>query len=166
MPRPNLPSHSHTWFTDVDGNQSQDLRLTSRSWLHKWLITLLGYDGLLPLVVILVPALIATCLGKGAVVEITAVLLPVVAYLWRLKRGVRHISTNSCHAAFRVVQYATLCLALMFLALVESVMMLSWTLPAQAFKQNDYIILAVLYAIYFALMALAMFPGIEKAKKA
>lgn len=126
--------------------------------MTRWLVRLLGYDGLLPAFVFLLPAALAL-LFKGWVIEFTALALPIVAFLYRLKVGLQLIDQNACNQIIRMLQKTALFFGLLVLVLVDAFMILAWSIPAGALKFGDYQIFLLLYAIYLFLMALASFPG-------
>ena len=126
-----------------------------------WSARVITYDGLLPLVVWLMPWFVASIFpGQRGVVEIFAVVLPVVGCLIRFSFGRRLITTNLCSAQVRRFQLAALSVGLVLLALIDCVIMLLYVMPPGAFGQPaDWGILVGLWAVYFSLMAGAMYPG-------
>jgi len=130
--------------------------------LTLWAMRLFGYDGLLPAVVLLVPAALTITIRKGFLIEFTAVVLPIIAYLIRGTLGLRNIKANVCSKPFKVLQGMSLFLGLIALLLVDAFLILSWSLPANALSQRDYEITALIYGCYLVLMALASFPGFAK----
>jgi hypothetical protein len=137
-----------------DGNRVQRSALRSR-----WLLRLFGYDGLLPAIIFALPGFLVLVFGPGHLLELTAIGLPILAFLWRSAVGLQQIQSNSSGLAFRRVQKATLIVALLFLVLVDAFVILLWGMPAAAISSMDYVIAACLYLIYLCLMAVSSFPG-------
>ena len=133
--------------------------LTARHPLSLWVLRLFGYDGVLPVVVLLVPALLTLMLGRGVLIETAAVILPIGAFLIRAGLGLKIIDENACTQPFKRVQCVLLFLGLIALLLVDSFVILSWSLPANALGRRDYEITAIIYSFYLAMMAIASFPG-------
>ncbi len=129
-----------------------------------WLVRLLGYDGLLPAVVFLLPAAL-TLVSKGWIIDFTAVALPIGAFLYRSSVGLRLIDQNACHPMMRVLQKAALFLGLLVLLVVDALMILAWSLPAEALSFEDYQVTLLMYIIYLCLMAVASFPGAKALEK-
>lgn len=126
-----------------------------------WLWRLAKWDGMIPLVVWQLPKLIRTLLpNQRGVIEIVAIALPIAAFLLRVKFGRRHIRANQVGDRMRWMQFALFYVAAVLLALLDCVMVLSNLFPQGLLvDRNDIIVTAVLYAIYFALMSVAMCPG-------
>lgn len=134
-----------------------------QSILSLWLIRLFGYDGLVPALVIAIPALISWVFGRGVVIEVIAVILPIVAFFWRSAIGLHQIEGNTCPNGVRISQKVALCLALLTLALVDAFLILAWGLPANALAMDDYLVTLAIYGVYLCLMAFASFPGLAVA---
>ncbi|MCP4945079.1 MAG: hypothetical protein GY924_24275 [Planctomycetaceae bacterium] len=126
-----------------------------------WSARVITYDGLLPLAVWLTPWFVALVVpGRRGVIEILAILLPVVGCLIRFSLGRRLITGNLCSAQVRRCQFAALSLGLVLLALIDCVIVLLYVMPRGAFGQPaDWGILVGLWIVYFSLMAGAMYPG-------
>lgn len=129
----------------------------------KWLFRLFAWDSLLPVVVVLIPALVESLFpNRQGFIETIAIVLPIVAFFIRLRAGRRHIVKNNCTRAFRSVQFIAFFLAIFILALLDGVIVLSYIMPAGAlFAGDDNIIFAWMAGIYLALMTFAMYPGRE-----
>ena len=130
--------------------------------LRSWLIRLITWDGLFPLAIWSAPFLVAWVLpNKRGAIETIAVLLPIVAFFVRYGVGRRYIASNHCHAIVRGIQVGALCLGLMVLALIDCVLMLTHVMPrgAAATTTGDLICWAVLFSVYLAMMAFALYPG-------
>lgn len=129
--------------------------------LAKWVIRVVAYDGVLPLVIWLTPWLIAvTCPNQRGLLEATAVALPVAGCLVRFYLGRRLINQNYCRKQFRYFQFGFFVLGLVFLVIVDCVIVLLFLMPPGAFGQRgDWAGLFGLWCIYFFLMVGAMYPG-------
>jgi hypothetical protein len=124
-----------------------------------WLLRLITWDSLLPIVVFSIPALIHTLFPNNrGIIEITAVVLPIAACFIRMRAGRRHIAANNCSLRFRRFQTIALIFGLVWLAVIDAVIVLSRIVPqgAIAFRLIDYAIFA---ALYLPPMTFAMYPG-------
>src|SRR5262245_32440927 len=92
-------------------------RVSYRSGLLK----VIAWDGMLPLIIILVPRAIELLVprNRGAI-EFAGVMLPIALFFVRFVVGKRHIVTNRCGAAFRCVQLCALCFGILVLLLIDS----------------------------------------------
>ena len=127
-----------------------------------WVIRLFAWDGMLPVGIVLAPIGIELLFpNRRGVMEVMAVTLPVAAFLFRIRAGVRHIASNRCSVVVRGLQYFAFGLAILPLVLFDCVMILSHLMPAGALlaTAEDLLVWAVFYVIYLLLMAGAMFPG-------
>ena len=126
-----------------------------------WMARIVTYDGLLPVTVWLTPWLMAFVFpNRHGVIELLAVVLPVVGCLVRFALGRRMIASNLCSVQVRRGQFAALSLGLVLLALIDCVIVLLYVMPRGAFGQPaDWAVLVGLWFLYFAFMAVAMYPG-------
>jgi hypothetical protein len=134
-----------------------------------WLLRVITWDTILPVVVALVPAAIIFLFpNRRGFVEIISVTLPVGAFLLRVINGKRQITTNRCSEAVRTFQFCVFVFGILPLVLVECFMVLSHLMPDGALfaTKTDRMILAVLAAIYLACMVVAMYPGSETTENA
>ena len=127
--------------------------------ITKWLLTLFGYDGILPALVIFLPACLFWIGLPLGFIEATAILLPVIAFLFRMLRGLQTVDTNQCPSWFRSIQKIALFLGLFPLAVVDAFAILTWRMPKGALGANDYIVAVAIYACYLLLMAVVTYPG-------
>lgn len=138
--------------------------MTYSSRLRRWLIRLIAWDGVLPAVVWSVPFVVHELMpnDRGAN-EFCGIALPLVAFLVRFFIGFRAIKSNHCGMLLRPVQMTVLCVGLFTLLLIDVLMVLENVMPKGPAPTTweDLIVLAVLYAIYFSAMAIAMYPGFE-----
>ena len=128
--------------------------------LAGWLTRLTAYDGVLPLAIWLTPRFVALAFpNQRGLIEIIAIVLPVFGCLVRFYVGRRIIACNLCSKRVRWIQVVALSLGVVLLALVDCVIVLMYIMPRDAFVQNDWGILLVLWCFYFVLMAAAIYPG-------
>jgi len=127
--------------------------------LSEWAILLVGWDGLVPFAVLLIPIALSFLFGGGTLIEISAVVIPIVAYLWRAAVGLNQISNNRCSMVLRKVQYTTLFFGLLLLLIADAFVILTWGFPDGALSMADYYIAGVFYLAYLSLMAFSLFPG-------
>jgi len=99
-----------------------------------------------------------------AAIELTAVVLSVVAFLVRYRVGKRYISSNDCGAIIRLFQLAVFCIGILVLVVIDAVMVLTHVMPRGAAfaTTGDLIVWAALYGTYVTAMAFAMYPGSRK----
>jgi hypothetical protein len=130
--------------------------------VRSWLLRLFAWDGALPAGVLLVPSLVGLVLpnNRGAI-EITAVVLPIVAFFIRFRVGKHHIESNNCAAAMKILQLVVLCVAILLLMLVDAFVVLLHVMPWQAgaVTRGDLHVLGIIASIYLTLMGLALYPG-------
>jgi hypothetical protein len=130
--------------------------------LIRWFLTVLTWDGLLPIVVIELPAIIQAIFPNQRVpVEISAVVLPITGVFVRIVMGRRHIASNDCGVVMRRVQFGFLCLGILALCLIETVLILSRIMPKNFvfMHKEDFIMWTVLGCTYLTCMTVAMYPG-------
>lgn len=130
-----------------------------KSVVSRWLLRLFSYDGLLPALVFVIPGLLAVAIGAGAIIELTAVALPIIAYFWRMAIGLRHIETNDCSCIVRRIQKCWLFVGLLALLLVDAFMILTWNIPRNALSIQDYITTFCIYLVYVLCLAVSTYPG-------
>jgi hypothetical protein len=124
--------------------------------LTTWLFRLLTWDGILPICILLIPSLVEWLNPNGNVNGIIYVAIAIAAFFIRAEVGGRHIESNNCSETVRRIQAGLFFLAIFILAFLDAFVM---AVPVGALGQEDYAILAILLAVYFTLMALAMYPG-------
>lgn len=130
--------------------------------LIAWLLAVALWDGLLPVGIVLLPALVHLAIpNHREPIEIIAIVVPMVAFFVRIVVGSQRIRSNHCARWFQVLQFALFFLAALILVLLDAVVILSHVMPAGAFAPSDYTIFAIMFAIYYFLMLLAMYPGRE-----
>lgn len=130
-----------------------------------WLFRFITWDGLLPVVILVVPTIIEALLpNRRGAIELAAVTLPIAALLFRFAVGRRHISSNNCGRRVRQFQYLALGVGLLVLVLIDAIMILSHVMPkGELFAdKRDRFVCAVIFSLYLFLMAIAMYPGRTK----
>ena len=127
-----------------------------------WFFRVLGWDGVMPVCVALIPTVINFLIpvNRGAI-EITAVFLPIAGFLIRFVMGARHISTNHCTPQVRRFQVCAFCLGIFLLVFVDALLILSHVMPKGALfaNQTDRVFWVILISAYLTSMAIAMYPG-------
>ncbi len=128
----------------------------------RWLLRVIAWDGLLPVVVWGAPwAAQWLAPGDRGLMEILGVMLPLGALFVRYFIGARQIAANRCKPTVRRLQILALCLGIFMLVLIDSMMILSLEMPPGALfaTTTDLIVWGVLYAVYILTMLVAMYPG-------
>ena len=127
-----------------------------------WLLAVALWDGLLPVGIVLLPALVQLVIpNRREPIEVIAVLVPMVAFFVRIVVGSRRIRSNHCARWFQILQFLGFGLGALILVLLDAVLILSHIMPAGAFASADYAVFAIMFAIYYLLMLFAMYPGRE-----
>lgn len=128
----------------------------------RWLLRIVTWDGLLPCCVIAVTLVVKLMFPhvRGAL-EMTAIVLPISAFLLRAAVGSRQIAANQHGQILRISQYTAFGIALLLLVLIDCVLILSQIMPAGALwaAKQDRVVWAVLFSLYIGLMTFALFPG-------
>jgi hypothetical protein len=127
-----------------------------------WFIRVVSWDAVLPFCLLFVPKLIELGFpNQRGVMEVTAVTVPIAAFLLRIRAGWRHIMTNRCSDVVQHLQFFVFCLGILPLVLLDCFMILSHLMPQGALLSTnaDFIVLAIVFAIYLTLMTIAMYPG-------
>ncbi len=127
-----------------------------------WLLSLVAWDGILPVVVLFAPRLVKTLFpNQRQAMEITGALLPVAAFFVRFFVAKRHINSNRCTRLTRWIQLATLCVAILVLLLIDTMLILADDLPNGALfaTPDDVTLFVVMVVMYLSCMAFALYPG-------
>jgi hypothetical protein len=120
------------------------------------------WDGLLPVGIILLPAAIQFLLpNRRGPVELIAVVIPIAALLLRIRAGNRRIWANHCTPGFQSFQLTAFLLGVFILFIFDAIIILMHIMPAGAFTPGELWIFAILFAVYYLLMIIAMYPGRE-----
>lgn len=136
------------------------MAFSSRNPRQTWLIRFLGWDGLVPAVIWLLPLTIGLLIPQlPQLIEALAVLLPLIAFFLRLRAGASHIGANQCGPVVRYGQYLVLCLAIVLLAVIDAFVILANLMPKGSFTTEDIVIFVCMYCIYLLCMLIALYPG-------
>lgn len=138
--------------------------LEYRTHYRHWLLTLVTWDGLLPVLVLVTPAVVSFFFpNQREAREAVGILLPIVAFLVRFCIGLRHIKTNHCNEWLRRLQVVALILGLFQLVMIDSLVLLAHEMPIANFKDPaEFIVWGVIITIYLIPMAIALYPGRKK----
>jgi len=133
-----------------------------------WLLRVLTWDGLLPVVVWAIPLIVAKSalpISEPAIV-LLASLLPIAALIVRFFVGHRMIQANACGTGFRRVQVTCLCVGLFVLMLLDCLLITLFSLEfggGPGVPEEEWlaqvVIIAIFYLPYLALLSVAMYPG-------
>lgn len=127
-----------------------------------WALRVLTWDAVLPSCIAFAPLVVRHLFpNRRGAVELAAILLPVSAFLLRLRAGRIHIASNRCSRRFQRVQFLVLFLGIVPLVLIDCVVILSEIIPGGAFGRGDLVVLAGMIGVYLAAMVVAMYPGRE-----
>ncbi len=132
---------------------------------RNWLLSVIGWDGILPLIVILVPFAIRVCLpGHADVMVLTAVFLPIAAFLLRFGIGMHHISANACGIVFRGFQYLAFAMGVLILLCLEAIMIAMQSIPANliVLARGELQLGGLCALLYVVCMIFAWFPGVSQ----
>ena len=127
-----------------------------------WFFSVLTWDAALPFLVAVVPLFLEQLFpNRRGVIEFTAVVLPIGAFLLRMRKGKRQIDANACSTKVRRIQFGFFFFGLLPLLMFEAVITLTAIVPAGLqFKDPvDYIVFGVMGAVYLICMIIAMYPG-------
>jgi hypothetical protein len=130
--------------------------------LRSWILRLAKWDGILPAIVWSAPVVVRILMpNQRGLVEITAVVLPIVAFFVRFNFGRRCISNNNCQIVTRRFQMSALCIGILILVLIDAVMILAHIMPRGAAfaTMADIVVWVVISSIYIVAMSIAMYPG-------
>jgi hypothetical protein len=127
-----------------------------------WIQRVLGWDGLLPFANAFVAATIRLVMPKNEQIVIIVVTgLPLGSLFLRAYMGNRHINSNHCTAAVRVLQHWMLAIGIFFLFFVDVLLITHALLPQgpALLQKDDWFSLGCVFAFYLLLMCFTMYPG-------
>jgi tetratricopeptide (TPR) repeat protein len=125
-----------------------------------WAIRVAAWDSLLPIFVLAAPFLAARLAPNNRdLSELVGVGVPIIACIIRAIVGIRHIQSNGCSADVRKIQYCVFCVALLFLALIDTLLILTDQIRQAPPTLADCLVLSVVMSIYLPCIAFAMYPG-------
>jgi hypothetical protein len=138
-------------------------------WL--WFYRLIAWDSLLPAVIVAVPmALHLLFPNAQGVIDLVAVVIPVVALFIRYRAGRKYILANQCSVKLRHIQFNVMCLGIFSLALFDSFIILTNLFPNIVILGNlfpnlpltDLQFILIFLGVYLLMMSFAMYPGRTK----
>lgn len=127
-----------------------------------WLTRVFRWDGVLPVVILLVPFVLRFLFpNQRGAIELASIILPIGGFVIRFLVGCHFINTNHCHSAFQTLQTCILVIGLGIMTLLDCIIILSVLMPQGALMVNakDIAIWVSLYGTYLLLMIIAMYPG-------
>jgi hypothetical protein len=135
--------------------------------LTRWMIRVIAWDGILPIVIWLLPIVMAYLLppNRRDFIAMPAVIVPIAAFLVRGAVGFRYISQNHCGKYLRICQGIVFAVAIFLMVFVDCFGMLMHALPAGAPPpqphewQVVFVVFGTAFLIYLAAMTFAMYPG-------
>lgn len=130
----------------------------------RWMLRVLAWDGVLPLLVWIAPQVVSLVLpGRRGAIELAGIGLPIMAFLLRFHAGYRMISTNHCGPRMRAAQVGALFLGIFVLVPIDAMMILSHELPPGTMfrTSTDTLVFLALFAFYLSAMTIAAYPGRE-----
>lgn len=146
---------------EASTSDSSPTRINYRAWL----LRVLAWDGVLPLLLWLSPFVVRLILPgiKDEAGVLLAVPLPICLFFLRIWVGAKHVDANHCGPKFRVVQYYCFLFGILLLLFVDALLLalhgeLAGNLAGYLELLQD---LSIPLAIYLSLMAVAMYPGRE-----
>jgi hypothetical protein len=134
--------------------------------LTRWMIRVIAWDGILPLVIWLLPLAMSLILppNRREWIVIPAVVLPIAAFFIRGAAGFRYIGANYCGRGLRIVQGTVFTLAIFLMVFVDCIGMLMHAIngapPMRSLELRvAFIVFGSIFLAYLAAMTFAMYPG-------
>jgi hypothetical protein len=120
----------------------------------QWLLNVLGWDGLLPAIVVAAPSLVALIFpGRQGALELTFVVVPIAAFLIRMVNG----SSRYSRGEFCRWQALLFGVAIFFLVGLDAALIM-FHLINGGVGVDAWLMLGGLYAVYLVMMAIALYP--------
>ena len=136
-------------------------RVNRLLWLHR----VLGWDGLLPLCVVLVPAIVGAVFpNKEDAICFLAVALPIIALVIRGDIGRRNIASNRVGPVLRVSQYCVFIAAIIALVFIDFMVVLIHLGPPV--RVEGFYVLGAGYGLYLVAILSRCFPGGRRSLRA
>jgi len=133
-------------------------RVNYRYWL--WLVA--TWDGVLPLLLWVSPAIIGWLWpNHDALIALSAVFVPIAAFFARVFAGSWHIYGNFCSPAFRQFQFVTFVFGILLMLFLDALILSVHGIIPVGEQLQLVIGLSPLFGIYVLFMLLAMYPGRE-----
>jgi hypothetical protein len=129
-----------------------------------WLLRVVAWDGILPLVVWVAPYVLKVIVPNREEPRMLAVILTAICvFLLRWVMGVRHIEANRCSPAARQIQYFCFFAGLVVMLLTDAFALAMHDMLQPVDMIGMLIVLSLPFSIYLTLMTAAMYPGREPA---
>ena len=124
----------------------------------EWFRRVLGWDGLLPVVIVMMPWVIDLIWPNAAKLQtLAAGFVPIIALFVRFKVGRLHLSENHVGTLFLACQRFVFYGAILWLCFLDCFVMALHAAPE--IPLGDLIVVFVAYGLYLAAMTFAMYPG-------
>lgn len=142
--------------------RSESFPRESQVIFSKWIKRLITWDGILPMVTLLVPTLLGVLIPSSSdLMTILAVFIAIVSFFVRLGFGLKHLGENRVPCVVQGIQFIFFCVGLLLLTAMDALFM-----AIQGVSSNQMLLLGedvamigIIYIIYFLCMVIAMFPG-------
>lgn len=167
--------HDEAGSADADRERRIDRQRDDEAELHdyqepigrvdfaSWVLRVLGWDGLLPAFVLLVPVLINVLSPNNHdLADFVGLTLPIAAFIIRFFVGEHHIWSNGCSKGFRVVQTCLLCFGIFWLFVVDTILVLAHEIHGFFANWSNCRDMAVAVLVYLPCVTVAMYPGRRK----
>jgi hypothetical protein len=127
----------------------------------RWALKVITWDALLPSCIAFTPLCIRFFFpNRRGALELTAVILPIIAFLLRFRAGKRYIDSNLCSVFTQKVQLYVFCLGILPLVLFDCFVILSELMPRGIGEmRKDWVVWVILLSAYLISMIIAMYPG-------
>lgn len=124
-----------------------------------WILSVLCWDGLLPLAVVASPTIVAFLLpGRQGALELTFVVVPITAFLSRAWNGRRRFLRGDMFV-WQVVIFG---FAILLLVLLDAMLIMFHLINVGRVPAEAYYTWACLFFVYLTLMGIALFPAREE----
>lgn len=131
---------------------------TTRVDFRDWFRRVLGWDGVLPIGMAILPAgIMLVWPNADDALAAAAGLVPIAAVILRYYVGRHHLESNRVGPMLRVGQRVAFVAAIFWMCLLECFVMMLHFVPA--IQPVDCVAVGVGYAVYLATMSFAMYPG-------
>ena len=127
-----------------------------------WFLRVLIWDGVLPLVLVVVPLVIRMAFPQFPdVVVPIAIILPIAAFFLRFYVGCCYITENHCGDWTRRVQSVSLVIGILALLIIDVMCIGTLGLPNGPIWNDPPAlkVLSCIYGLYLVSMAMTLYPG-------
>lgn len=128
----------------------------------QWLWLIFAWDGILPFIVVGLPMLVRWAWPAAhGLKEFVCIVLPIVAFFFRLAIGLIHISRNRCGPWMRQSQRVVLFFAVFFFVVFDIMLIESQDIAMRRIRMqpSEQMVIAAVYLAYLMIMAFALYPG-------